>query len=938
MGLTKDYLRYAYAGRCNIVGSQNGVIQSVDKVSCAVSTAEAVTIFNMRTLEKVNEISRDAVEVTVFRYSDDRKQLAIGYSDGEVHLYRSEGKKGEFGEPIIFTGHRTGVNALAFSNDGLTLASGGKDSIVVLWDIVSESGIYRFIGHKSTITQVQFTLDDKYLVSSSKDTQVKFWDIASQSCIYTLIDCASEVYCFSLIKSDRLLIVGTANLESQVYEIVWLDNSADRSDELQEPPSKMNHLVGAETFEREHDQGNEVFRCIKRGILLRQAKGRTLQMNVSADESLLCLLGSDSVIDVFRIFSDEESRKRFKKKLHKAKKSATDESGDMQITQNEIAKDISLMIMRAGIVQLPAKIKWIDLYREVKVKDTTMSYRVCCLLKSNTIHGVMIDLDTKANQITAESIVDLDYRGHRFDIRTLAVTSNNAAFLSGSADSAILWDMQTLMPINRFTDESLKDITTSLFVAGDKQFLVGTKTGSLFLFDIPSCELIETNKDAHAGAISSMVTLPNGKGFVTCGADKSAVFWKYHLQNEIDRKRLSFRKEKTVTLQDEILCTVISPNGKFIAFGLLDNTVRVYYLESMKFFLTLYGHSLPVTCVDIGPDNKLVATGSMDKTVKIWGLDFGDCHRSLFAHDDAVSCVKFNKDVEEQLIWSAGRDGKIKQWNAQKFDLIQTLNGHFAEIRALTQTTDANTLISASRDKTIRLWELTDEIIVVADEQEKEREKEDFTRIVDAEDIVPGENPENALGMAAKKNISSVKGAEAILEALEIYREELAEQAEDPKHKPHPLITAYKSANLNHFVLDAINKVNASHLERSLLLVPFDYVADILNCLSKCVEQHYKLELAIRISVFLFKTNLNQLTGQKEFLPKMKTLQEILPTTVKTTKDQINFNLAALRLHKLSIEERDEIQLFRKIAGDSTAKKKKSKKVRDIAIVNPVHI
>lgn len=65
----------------------------------------------------------------------------------------------------MFSGHRTGVNCLAFSNDGLTLASGGKDSVVVLWDIVSESGIYRFSGHKSTITQVQFTLDDKYLVS-----------------------------------------------------------------------------------------------------------------------------------------------------------------------------------------------------------------------------------------------------------------------------------------------------------------------------------------------------------------------------------------------------------------------------------------------------------------------------------------------------------------------------------------------------------------------------------------------------------------------------------------------------------------------------------------------------------------------------------------------------------------------------------------------------
>lgn len=61
------------------------------------------------------------------------------------------------------------------------------------------------------------------------------------------------------------------------------------------------------------------------------------------------------------------------------------------------------------------------------------------------------------------------------DLRALSITSNDAAFLSGAGDSAILWDFQTLMPINRFTDESLRDITACLFVAGDKQFVVGTK-------------------------------------------------------------------------------------------------------------------------------------------------------------------------------------------------------------------------------------------------------------------------------------------------------------------------------------------------------------------------------------------------------------------------------------------------------------------------------
>lgn len=48
----------------------------------------------------------------------------------------------------------------------------------------------------------------------------------------------------------------------------------------------------------------------------------------------------------------------------------------MQVTQKEIAHDISLMILRVGIVELPSKVKWIDLFKEVKVKNTTVHYRV----------------------------------------------------------------------------------------------------------------------------------------------------------------------------------------------------------------------------------------------------------------------------------------------------------------------------------------------------------------------------------------------------------------------------------------------------------------------------------------------------------------------------------------------------------------------------------
>ncbi|CAD5215979.1 unnamed protein product [Bursaphelenchus xylophilus] len=910
MGLTKDYLRFVYGGRCNIVSSQNGMIESVDKLHCAVVTGEAVTIYNLRTLEKAAELRREGKEVTAFKFSDDRKMVAIGYADGEIHLYRKT--KSGYEDPIVFNGHKTSVNCIAFSQDGFTLASGGRDSVIVLWDILNESGLHRLSGHTATVTHLQFTQDDKFLISSSKDTQVKFWDLDCQSCFYTLADSVTEVYTFALLKQGRLLIVGSSNMEMEVYELIWADKEKDDEDN-EEPNAKRVTLIGTEAFNEENNQGNEVVTVKKRGNLLRRAKGRALQLVKTPDESLICCLGSDTLIDVFRVFTTEESKKRLKKKLNNAKK----HESENKPTENEISRDLSVLLQHVGTVETTYKVKWADFSSQVKSNEGKREYRLFTLLKNNTVHGHLVDLEVKQNVIHSESVVNLDQRGHRTDVRALAVTNNNAAFVSAASESAILWDMASLMPVNTFSDPQMKDILSAIFSPNDKQVIFGTKDGSLFLFDVPTCELLDSLKKVHDGAIFSLCPLPNGHGFVSASADKKVLFWRYSVITEYERKRLTFRQERSLELSDEILCMCISPNYKFIAFGLLDNTAKVYFLDNLKFFVSLYGHSLPVTCLDISPDSKLIATGSADKSLKIWGLDFGDCHRSLFAHDDTVTCVKFNKDLEEQLVWSAGKDGMIKQWNAKKFDQVQILDGHFGEIRALESSSDGRTLISASHDKAIKLWELSDEIIMPAEEEERLREKEDLEKIVDAEDIVPGENPDNKVDMASKKNISSVKGAEAILDAVQIYRSELVSAAEDPKHKPHTLIDAYGSESVDHFILDAISKINSTHLERSLLLVPFDYVVDILSALNKCVSRHYRLELASRVILFLFKVNLNQLTAQKELLPFLLVIQKSLPKYIRESSDIVNFNLSALRLHKLSIEEREQpVGMHRKMIFD----------------------
>lgn len=70
------------------------------------------------------------------------------------------------------------VASLCFEEDGVTLASGGNDCDIVLWDLVSFTAICRLRGHKDGVTGISFLCTQtqprqQLLVSVSKDTLLK---------------------------------------------------------------------------------------------------------------------------------------------------------------------------------------------------------------------------------------------------------------------------------------------------------------------------------------------------------------------------------------------------------------------------------------------------------------------------------------------------------------------------------------------------------------------------------------------------------------------------------------------------------------------------------------------------------------------------------------------------------------------------------------------
>jgi hypothetical protein len=80
-----------------------------------------------------------------------------------------------------------------------------------------------------------------------------------------------------------------------------------------------------------------------------------------------------------------------------------------------------------------------------------------------------------------------------------------------------------------------------------------------------------------------------------------------------------------------------SPDGKLLASGSWDKSLKVWEIAEGKNTLTLMGHGDRVTSLSFSPDGKLLASGSHDKSLKVWSLETGRCLLTLNVQMDILS-------------------------------------------------------------------------------------------------------------------------------------------------------------------------------------------------------------------------------------------------------------------------------------------------------------
>jgi len=124
--------------------------------------------------------------------------------------------------------------------------------------------------------------------------------------------------------------------------------------------------------------------------------------------------------------------------------------------------------------------------------------------------------------------------------------------------------------------------------------------------------------------------------------------------------------------------------------------ITLYNLLSNTPIKTLEGHEHKITALTMLPHNML-ASGSIDDTIKIWDLQSGECFKTL--HGMVSSLVA----LPNGTLASGSHDGTINLWNTASGERIGILNEHTARISDLIILPNG-TLASGSEDGTIKIW------------------------------------------------------------------------------------------------------------------------------------------------------------------------------------------------------------------------------------------
>ncbi|WP_437785946.1 pentapeptide repeat-containing protein [Sorangium sp. So ce1097] len=148
----------------------------------AVWTNDTVLVYDISTVNRVWRLDGHLKYVQAMTFSPDGETLATGSFERTIRVWRTR-----TGATLgVLEGHEGGVWSVAFSPDGATLASGSDDHTVRLWSVGGDAEPRVLARHVGRVNSVTFSPDGAQLASGSDDTAVLLWQTATGEATHML--------------------------------------------------------------------------------------------------------------------------------------------------------------------------------------------------------------------------------------------------------------------------------------------------------------------------------------------------------------------------------------------------------------------------------------------------------------------------------------------------------------------------------------------------------------------------------------------------------------------------------------------------------------------------------------------------------------------------------------------------------------------------------
>jgi WD40 repeat protein len=157
-----------------------------------------------------------------------------------------------------------------------------------------------------------------------------------------------------------------------------------------------------------------------------------------------------------------------------------------------------------------------------------------------------------------------------------------------------------------------------------------------------------------------------------------------------------------------VLAAAFLPNDRAVVTTSADRSIKVWATEDGRLIRTFTQHTDSIHALAVRPPSAgapvAIATVSDDRTLRVWQPEIGRMVRIVRGHESPPFAVIYARDGAS--IFTAGRDGIVRRFDAESDTLIEQWKAHDDAIYSLALSPDGATLASGDWSGNVKVWKV----------------------------------------------------------------------------------------------------------------------------------------------------------------------------------------------------------------------------------------